>query len=128
MEPTDNALKALRKIEASTQVGVTREQYGSLIIEAKTQVNEANGSLPDGELKTELNQAVDAYADAGEVWDKQIFQGESELGQRLIAKYGVQPVTVVPIKGTTIYDPEMRKKIWLVAKQHTDRAASVIPK
>jgi hypothetical protein len=49
----DEAIKALRKIDAATQVGVNLTTYNELLIEAK--VNEADRTLPDGDLKTDLD-------------------------------------------------------------------------
>src|ERR1044072_8805055 len=65
---SDDAIKALRKIEAATQVGVNYQLYGQMVIEAKAQVNEVAAKLPDGELKSELISSIDAYAEAGEAW------------------------------------------------------------
>jgi hypothetical protein len=46
----------LRKIDAATQVGVNLTTYNELLIEAK--VNEADRTLPDGDLKTDLDIAI----------------------------------------------------------------------
>src|SRR5262245_40133237 len=68
----DAAVKALRKIEAATQVGVNYQQYGQLLIDGKAQVNESSSVLSDGKLKQDINWVMDAYADAGTVWGKKI--------------------------------------------------------
>src|SRR5262249_54764044 len=64
------AVKALRKIEAATQVGVNYQQYGQLLIDGKAQVNESSAVISDGKLKQDINWTMDAYADAGTVWGK----------------------------------------------------------
>ena len=64
---TTEAVAALQKLQAATQVGVNYQTYGQLLIEAKAKVNEAVKSLPDGELKTEMSEAMDSYADAATV-------------------------------------------------------------
>lgn len=66
------ALRALRKIEAATQVGVTYQEYGSLIIDAQAKVNEATAKLPDGELKQNLYGTITLYAKIRELWGTQI--------------------------------------------------------
>jgi hypothetical protein len=71
----NNALTALRKLQASTQVGVHFPQYGPLLIEAKSQVNAAVSSLPSGELRSELQAAIDAYTDAYDGWQKTMSGG-----------------------------------------------------
>ena len=48
------AVTALRKIEAAVQVGASYQQYGTLLLEAKSKVNDANAVLLEGELKPGL--------------------------------------------------------------------------
>lgn len=43
-----DAVKALRKLEASTQVHPSYTQYNALVIDAKAEVNELARVLPDG--------------------------------------------------------------------------------
>jgi hypothetical protein len=89
----DEALKALKKVDAATSVGVNYQQYGSLVIDAKASVNEASALLPDGELKKELAAAMEAYADAADAWQWKvrgigsIYNQEGKLGQELFPKY-----------------------------------------
>lgn len=59
---TTDAVAALQKLQAATQVGVNYQTYGQLLIEAKAKVNDAVKSLPEGELKTEISGAMDSYA------------------------------------------------------------------
>lgn len=94
---TDDALKALRKVGAATQVGVNYQQYGSLVIDAQVAVNEAIRVLPEGELNREINAAIDAYVDAGQIWNAKIQSSTDELdtysvsGKTLIRKYSLLP-------------------------------------
>lgn len=94
------AIKALRKIEAATQVSVNYLQYSQLVIDAKAQVNEASATLPDGELKNEINASMDAYADVALVWREQVqgsrnLYGDLEPGRTLIPKYSLKSADVV---------------------------------
>src|SRR2546423_328903 len=77
-EAAANAMKALQKLNAATEIGVNYQNYQPLLIEAKTQVNEAESILPDGELKSELSAAMDAYADAGDAWGAFIRYGKGD--------------------------------------------------
>src|SRR4051794_39931011 len=90
-EKRDNALAALRKIDAATQVGTQFQQYNALVIDAKTQVNSLD--LSDGELKQEINAAMQAYADANTVWAAQVsgntIYTSNEEGKRLKQQYGL---------------------------------------
>src|SRR2546423_13984968 len=63
-----DALKALRKLDASLQVGTSYAQFTQLVVEAQAQVNEARAVLPKGELRRELTAAMEAYADAKTTW------------------------------------------------------------
>lgn len=40
-----------------------------MVADAQAKVNKATSLLPDGEIKTELNAAVDAYEDAKWAWE-----------------------------------------------------------
>jgi len=71
-EAAKRALRALRKIEAATQVGVSYSQYSQLLIEAQAEVNEAKIKLPEGELKKELLGSMELYGNVGEIWSEQI--------------------------------------------------------
>jgi len=92
-QETLDAIAALRKIQAGTQVGINYQEYGKLLIEAKAKVNDATRSLPEGELKTQITGAMDSYADAATVWGVKIkdrdLYADSEPGKTLIAKYGL---------------------------------------
>ncbi len=126
-----DAIKALRRIEAAVQVGVNFQQYGQLLIEAKSQVNEASAKLPDGELKRELNEAMEAYVDAGRVWNNKI-QGymilaDSEPGKTVIPKYSLRTTTESRGRQEANAD-EAIQVIWRVAKEHLERAAALIQK
>ena len=128
---TSEAISALRKIQAATQVGVSYQQYGQLLIEAKAKTNDAIRSLPEGSLKTELTGAMDAYADAATVWaikikDRDLYD-RPELDQNLIAKYRIpvsgpksfgDPPTASPDKALQI--------IWLRADTYLDQISKVV--
>ncbi|MRS02273.1 hypothetical protein EG832_03435 [bacterium] len=66
------AYKALKKVEARTEVGVSRRDYPEVIAEAKVAVNlflespESKG-VPD--LTQSLEKAMKHYADAKNLWD-----------------------------------------------------------
>jgi phage gp46-like protein len=102
----NEALKALKKVQAATQVGVNSSQYGQLVIEAQAAVNDASSKLPDGELKKELQAAIEAYGDAPDAWSKydtvnlsfgevkllrlKDFSGRKLPAQRLREKYNIR--------------------------------------
>lgn len=58
------SFKALRKISAATEVEISFRDYGPLVVDAKAAVNDAIPNISDNELKKELEEAMQAYADA----------------------------------------------------------------
>lgn len=86
------AIKALLKIQAAHQAGVSYMNYQPLVIEAQAKVNEASAKLPDGDLKHQIGGAMEAYVDAGKLWERKVrghsyLYSEMEPGQTLIPKY-----------------------------------------
>lgn len=136
----EDALKALRKVEAATQVGVSYQQYGQLMIDAKAQVNEASAKLPDGELKRELEAAMEVYADAQDGWSKCATESllflkdpktDDETGKRLKQKYNIESFSLVagkPITGfaESIEKGTMLRTIWATGSQHIERASKLM--
>jgi hypothetical protein len=116
-----DALTSLRKIEAATQAGVSYMNYQPLVIEAQAKVNEASAKLPDGELKTELQGAISAYADAGRAWSYysqgKVLRNDTEPGRTLTAKYGLT------VFGYSHESKEVLSTIWLVASDYVNQAA-----
>src|SRR5258705_12027574 len=126
-------MKALRKIAAATQVGVNYQQYGTLTIDAQAQVNEALAVLPEGELKKEMNAAMEAYADAQDAWGAKIKSGTGELhtkygpGERLIPKYSLPTSQAFsPTLGDEADAEAAMQTIWAVARTHVDQASKLL--
>lgn len=139
----NDAVSALRKLEAASQVKPSLMQYNQLVIEAKARVNEASAVLPDGELKQELNAAMDAYADAAVAWaamQRAYLREDKEPGKTLGPKYGLHfdSTTAGIVEHTEALEsltnpnyesPTMKgvlDKIWSVGKEHLDRASSLL--
>ncbi|PYS93971.1 MAG: hypothetical protein DMF64_03000 [Acidobacteria bacterium] len=137
------AVSALKKIQAATQVGVNYQQYGMLVIEAKDKVNTAHAMLPEGQLKTELDAAMDAYTDAAQAWSIKfrefstyLYAGE-EPGKTLIPKYALKTFehkrSVLNASGNIIRIDDQASLpdaalplIWAAANMHVDRASSLL--
>jgi hypothetical protein len=121
-QAANEALKALRKIEAATQVGVKFEQYQEFVTEAKAQMNEASARLPEGDLKRELTTTMDAYFDAGQVWGKKVegfdrLYPNSDLGNMLEAKYSLPE---------DMANDAAMQALWGIAGTHLQRASSLL--
>jgi hypothetical protein len=126
-----DAIKALRKVEAATQVGVNYQVYGQMVIEAKAQVNEAAAKLPDGELKSELISSIDAYAEAGEAWGATISDDlypDSRLANDLRAHYDLKIEPAYDEFGRKQQRSAILNAIWEAARKRLNRASSLLEK
>lgn len=127
----NDTLKALRKVEAATQVGVNYQQYGQLAIEAKASVNQATTILPDGELKSEILGAMEAYADAGDAWGASInskLASGSKIATDLKSKYGYEYQQSYSDSAKDEQKSLMLSTIWSAARARLDKATSLIDK
>ncbi|MDX6498994.1 MAG: hypothetical protein QOG23_2254 [Blastocatellia bacterium] len=138
-----DALKALRKMDTATDVGVSYMQYGPMLIEAKTSVNDALSGLPDGQLKDELNAAIEAYSDANTLWRLTNNEGIKLSGplegtvtvpssaEQIVKKYHVPDIFgTVHDEGNAgvVSKQSALSAIWKVARSHIDTASSLIAK
>jgi hypothetical protein len=136
-----DTLKALRKIDAASQVGTSYQQYRLMMIDAQAAMSEASASIPDGELKNELSKAVEADSDALIAWEASnemeknggsTFSGRLEIsakskdGQPLHEKYKIDFERKDRLMlGTYSLDVAL-PAIWKVAKEHVDRASKLL--
>ena len=128
---TLDAVAALKKIQAATQVGVSYQQYGLLLIEAKAKTNEATAKLPDGALKTDLTTAMDSYADAGTVWGIKIqryslYGDGSEPDKSLIAKYQLPVAPDKYTKRVSVDGDDALQIIWRRADTHLTQVSKFL--
>jgi hypothetical protein len=89
-EAAAEAVKALSRVDAAVEVGIQYQQYLQRIGDAKAAVNEAQVTLPDCELRTELEAAMDAYKDVADVWSDKIrdlYRFDDVLRKKLAARY-----------------------------------------
>jgi hypothetical protein len=127
-------MKALEKLKTASAVGVNREQFSNLVIEAKSAVNDALNKLPEGELKHEIQAAMEAYTDASIGWAQfggdtltQLRGGDGTL-LRLKQKYKFKSWAYngkVYDEGGPMESVErtnMLNAIWQEAGRHVDRA------
>lgn len=131
-ESAVNAINSLKKIGAATEVGLNKMKYADLLIEAKTAVNQANSILPEGELKTELNLAMDGYADAGTFWDGKVI---ARNGENIGTKYLDLEVPESALEYSSDRKAQSKFKefqnlclsgIWLIAEKHLNKASKLL--
>src|SRR5262249_23254691 len=116
-----DAIKALGRIDAAVEVGVTYQQYGQLVIDAKAVVNETAKVLPQGQMLTNISDCMDDYRDAGTVWNFKIQHPNlalmKELGHgKIIERYQLPVRTVETLgKKEEEADPDTAMQlIWVV--------------
>jgi hypothetical protein len=124
------AIKELRKLAGATEIGISFREYGSRLIDIKTTVDEALASIREGELKTEISLALEAYVDAGQAWNTIIKDGNARYDytlsldkewMRIIEKYSLSP------DSTLVYGQDrVLSTIWQEARTHLNRASSLI--
>lgn len=158
LSATKEAVSALQKLNAATDVGINQVEYGKLLIDAQAKVNQASSKLKDGELKTEIKSAMECYVDAKSLWtekktEEALFIGPTEINEtdndfskvlkqkvfnkvatELHKKYEFQPHQTGGEK-SDLFDKlpkimvnEALTKIWKKAGEHTQRAENLIPK
>lgn len=123
----EEALTALKKLQAAVQVGMNKVQYSNLLIEAQSAVNQAHQVLPDGELKKALNDTVETYTDANNVWNGKVVM---QNGQNVAIKYGagkLSEITESEIKHDELRDPIIQM-IWRIAGEHLKKAITLSEK
>lgn len=134
-ENIDGALRALRKLAGATEVGVNYQQYSALVIDAKAAVDEALATASDEALKTELKSSMDAYVDAGRVWDDMVSIPSSR--GRVVLMVGEGPnepiwsihkkyAAPVPAGTNVISGEELRDTVWAAARKHLDNASALV--
>jgi hypothetical protein len=64
----DEAIEALSRIEAVTEAGVNLRKYTDLIADSAPDVKAKLAALPDGPVKTNLEEAWNDYKNAGLMW------------------------------------------------------------
>ncbi|HEY0428912.1 MAG TPA: hypothetical protein VGC76_14115 [Pyrinomonadaceae bacterium] len=65
----EDAIGALKKLDAATDVGINKIEYSKMLIDALSTVNQAMEKMPDGELKQETKSAMDSFMDAKKLWN-----------------------------------------------------------
>lgn len=99
-QEVSEALKALGKVSSAIEIGVNYEDYSKLVLEAKSQVNEATAILKQGQIRSELELAIDSFVDARDTWNYAlqnqygakfanfiVLYDFTELGKILLPKY-----------------------------------------
>ena len=135
------ALKSLKKIQVSAEVGTNSVQYGNRVVDAKFQIDEVLPKVKSRKLKKELRDAISAYVDANLVWTKSesrsTFLGNEEVVcsdagsiSTILHKYkipilGKNPFPRIILIGECARLDIALSKIWKQASTHVRRIESM---
>ena len=137
------AYAALRKLAEAAKIKLPLGQYGNLLIETKTVVEEALAEISDYSLKNEIARTLEAYYDAGQAWGaaraydviqtwgaarviEQRIPVDSEPGATLMRKYQIKPgVNRLGLADHLELDTAL-KTIWGVAGARLNYVAALI--
>jgi hypothetical protein len=125
------ALKSLRRLAAAEAVAPDYDEYGRLLLDVKGEVDDYLSDLGPGEVRDEIELALEAYTDLRVAWSttRGFLAMPAALYQpqrTLIAKYGIP----IEVRGEV---PLMDSKgaisaIFKAAREHIDRASSLLPR
>jgi len=138
------AYAELRKLAEAAKIKLPLAQYGNLLIETKTVVEEAMTEISDYTLKNEIARTLDAYYDAAQafgasrVYDvpRQTFGApraieqripiDSEPGATLMRKYQIRPGVNQVGQADHLELDTALKAIWAVAGARLNYVATLI--
>jgi hypothetical protein len=144
------AYAALRKLADAANIKLPQGQYGDLLIDTKTVVEEALTEISDYSLKNQIASTLEAYQDAGQAWGaarpyetrrqrtfgsdpwgptrviEQRIPIDSEPGATLMRKYQIKPgVNRLAVPDHLELDTAL-KAIWAVASARLNYVATLI--
>jgi hypothetical protein len=140
------AYAALRKLDEAARIKLPAGQYGDLLIDAKTTIDEALMDISDYSLKNAITRTLEAYYDAGQAlgaaqsyeprrtpmtWGsarviEQRIPVKSEPGATLMRKYQIKPEVDRLAQADHLKLDEALKAIWAVASARLNYVASLI--
>jgi len=144
------AYAALRKLAEAAKIKLPSGQYGNLLIETKTVVEEASTEISDYSLKNEIARTLEAYYDAGQAWGaaraydtsraygpgrppwgaarviEQRIPVDSEPGATLMRKYQIKPGVNRLGQADHLELDTALKAIWEAAGARLNYVASLI--
>ena len=143
------AYAALRKLAEAANIKLPLGQYGNLLIDTKTVVEEALTEISDYSLKNEIALTLEAYQDAGQAWGaardydtrrqrtwgdpwgakrviEQRIPVDSEPGATLMRKYQIKPGVNRLAQPDHLELDTALKAIWAVAGARLNYVATLI--
>jgi hypothetical protein len=140
------AYAALRKLDEAAKIRLPAGQYGDLLLDAKTAIDEALTDISDYSLKNAITRTLEAYYDAGQAlgaaqsyeprrtpltWNsarviEQRIPVKSEPGATLMRKYQIKPEVDRLAQADHLKLDEALKAIWAVASARLNYVSTLI--
>ncbi|MGH9940345.1 MAG: hypothetical protein ACREAM_29230, partial [Blastocatellia bacterium] len=137
------AYAGLRKLAEAAKIKLPLGQYGNLLIETKTVVDEALTEISDYSLKNEIARTLEAYYDAGQAFGaartydtgrvfgaarviEQRIPVDTEPGATLMRKYQIKPGVNRLGQADHLELDTALKTIWAVAGARLNYVAALI--
>jgi hypothetical protein len=125
------ALRSLRRLAAAEAVAPDYDEYVRLLLDVKGEVDDYVSELGPGEVREEIELALEAYTDLRVAWNttRGFLALSAALYQpqrTLIAKYGIP---IVMRGEVPVMDSEGAiSAIFKAAREHIDRASASLPR
>jgi len=116
VEAARTALKALRRLNSATDVGISYVNYSPLVAEVKAEVEDSLPKIDSDNLRREIKSAMDEYAFAASVWQATWRSDliEGNLKEIAINQYNVQKKGWLKV----VWRNDLLTAIWGRAKNH----------
>jgi hypothetical protein len=116
------AYNALRKLADAAQIKLQCGQYGYLLVETRSVLDDVLPDITDGSLKTYAELSLEAYTDAGKacgaVNEKGVIPINTEPGKALMDKYRIKPAVNAFGQAVHLRIDDALKLIWTAAAAH----------
>lgn len=121
-------LSAFQRIMSAIEIGVTYVAYRQELLEAKVALDQTIGSLPDGQQRTDLLQALEDLRVAADAWQLGLqndgIPTKTDFYRSLNQRYSLG---VDPKVGRKVDHSVLLKIIWAKASERLDHAMSLQP-
>ena len=123
LEVARTALKSLRRLASSTEVGISYVNYSPQVAEVKTEVEDSLSKIESGNLKTAIQSSLDEYAFAASVWQATWRSDfiEGQLRDIAVKKYGVQKRGLLKV----VWRNDFLTAIWRQARNQFEIANNI---
>ncbi len=120
------AVEALQKIQAGEESGqVSFMTITPMIVEAKAQVNQAHAILPAGDLRNNLDIAIEAYIDGNRLWSSGVWN-DDVCDADIVAEYQRKYPNNPQPGSKFCISVESLKYLFSLASENVNKAAATL--